>query len=286
MATRAANPYGPSALGGDSRRFWELTATLARSEFKLRYFGSALGYLWSLMRPLLFFGVLYLFFTVILNVGAGVPHYGVYLLTSIVLWSYFGEATGNAVACLVTREGLLRKIRFPRLVIPLSVSLTATFNLGMNFIAVFVFALASGVNPRVSWLELIPIGLAFVVFATGMAMLLSAAYVRARDVAPIWEVLVQAWFYCTPIMYVASRYRSASTVAKFGNSLIHIAMINPAAMLLTQMGHAFIGGRSFPSAPAVGGWGSAIAAGAIILATFGAGWWFFTREAPRVAENL
>jgi ABC-2 type transport system permease protein len=286
MTARAANPYGPSALGGDARRFWELTATLARSEFKLRYFGSALGYVWSLMRPLLFFGVLYLFFTEILDVGAGVPHYGVYLLTAIVLWNYFGEATGNSVACLVTREGLLRKIRFPRLVIPLSVSLTATFNLGMNFITVFIFAIASGVNPKWSWLELIPIALAFVVFATGIGMLLSAAYVRARDVAPIWEVLVQAWFYCTPIMYVASRYSDPKTVEKFGSGLVHIAMINPAAMLLTQMGHAFIGGPAFPSAPAVGGWPATIAAGAIIVVMFVLGWWFFTREAPRVAENL
>ena len=99
------------------------------------------------MRPLLFFGVLYLFFTEILDVGKGVPHYGVYLLTAIVLWNYFAEATGNAVACLVTREPLLRKIRFPRMVIPLSVSLTATFNLGMNMIVVFVFAVLSGVEP-------------------------------------------------------------------------------------------------------------------------------------------
>ncbi len=286
MSARVANVYGPSALGGDARRFWELTTTLARSEFKLRYFGSVLGYVWSLMRPLLFFGVLYLFFTEILDVGAGVPHYGVYLLTSIVLWNYFGEATGNAVACLVTREPLLRKIRFPRMVIPLSVSLTATFNLGMNFIAVFIFAIASGVYPHVSWLELFPITLALIAFATGIGMLLSAAYVRFRDVAPIWEVLVQAWFYCTPIMYVASRYTGPKAVSRFGTGLVHIAMINPAAMLLTQMGHAFIGGRSFPSAVVVGGWPSAIAAGAIIVATFVLGWWFFTREAPRVAENL
>lgn len=284
--TTTSHSHGPSALGGDARRFWELTTTLARSEFKLRYFGSALGYLWSLMRPLLFFGVLYLFFTEIVDVGRGVPHYGVYLLSSIVLWNYFGEATSNAVTSLVTRESLLRKIRFPRLVIPLSVSLTATFNLAMNFIAVFVFALANGVSPKLSWLEIIPIALAFVVFATGIGMLLSAAYVRARDVQPIWEVLVQAWFYATPIMYVASKYTGARALAEFGHGLIHVAMINPAAMLLTQMGHAFIGGRTFRSAPAFGGWPSTLAAGALILLVFALGGWFFTREAPRVAENL
>jgi ABC-2 type transport system permease protein len=286
MSAQSAEAYGPSALGGDLRRFWELTATLARSEFKLRYFGSVLGYVWSLMRPLLFFGVLYLFFTKILDVGAGVPHYGVYLLTSIVLWNYFSEATANAVVCLVSREPLLRKIRFPRMVIPLSVSLTASFNLAMNMIVVFIFALANGVTPKVSWLELIPIVLGFVVFATGIGMLLSAAYVRFRDVAPIWEVFVQAWFYCTPIMYLASRYTEPKVIDKFGHELAHIAMLNPAALLLTQMGHAFIGGAAFPSAVVVGGTPSAIIAGALIPVIFVVGWWFFTREAPRVAENL
>ena len=125
-----------------ARRFVELTTTLARTEFKLRYYGSALGYLWSLMRPLLFFGVLYVFFVKIIHIARG-PYYGAYLLTAVVLWTYLAEATANAVTCLVSREAMLRKIRFPRMVVPLSVSLTSTFNLGMNFIAVFVFAFAT-----------------------------------------------------------------------------------------------------------------------------------------------
>jgi ABC-2 type transport system permease protein len=281
-----ARDYQPSALGGSLRRFWELTATLAISEFKLRYFGSALGYLWSLMRPLLFFGVLYLFFTEIVHVGAGVPHYGVYLLTSIVLWNYFGEATTTSVASLVTREALLRKIHFPRMAIPLSVSLTALFNLVMNFIAVIAFAMINGVSPSPGWLELIPIVVGFVILATGFGMLLSAGFVRFRDVAPIWEVLVQAWFYCTPIMYIASEYEKRTAIAKFGHGLVKIAMINPPAALLTQMGHAVIGGKAFPSVVAVGGLPSALGALALILLSFVAGWVVFIREAPRVAENL
>jgi ABC-2 type transport system permease protein len=286
VSAPSGNAYGPSALGGDARRFLELTMTLARSDFKLRYFGSVLGYLWSLMRPLLFFGVLYLFFTEILDVGRGVPHYGVYLLTSIVLWNYFGEATGAAVSCLVARESLLRKIRFPRMVIPLSVSLTATFNLAMNLIAVFIFAVISGVYPKLGWLWLVPVVLAFIILATGIGMLLSAGYVRYRDVAPIWEVVVQAWFYSSPIMYVASRFSGPTAVAKFGHGLAHIAMINPVAMLLTQTGHGFIGGRAFPSAPAAGGAPSVVIASALIVIAFIVGWRFFLREAPRVAENL
>jgi ABC-2 type transport system permease protein len=281
MSTQAAVTHGPSALGGSARRFLELTLTLARTEFKLRYFGSVLGYLWSLMRPLLFFGVLYFVFSEIFQIGKGLPHYGVYLLTGLVLWTYFAEATSGCVACLVQREALLRKVRFPRMVIPLSVSLTSLFNLAMNFIAVLVFALANGVTPTVRWLELIPIILALVVLATGLGMLLSALYVRFRDVQPIWDVVVQAWFYLSPVMYPAAKYNILSP------HLERAAMINPPGALLTQMGHAFIGGPGFPSAQtAAGGIGPVLLGVAIIPAVFALGWWVFTREAPRVAENL
>jgi len=318
----ASRAHGPSAVGGSVRRFWELTLTLARTEFKLRYFGSALGYFWSLMRPLLFFGVIYVFFTQILHVGKGVPHYGVYLLTGIVLWTFFGEATNTAVASLVAREGLLRKIRFPRLAVPLSVCLTSSFNLAMNFIAVFVFALVNGVSPEWSWLWLIPIVLGFIVMATGVGMLLSALYVRFRDVQPIWEVLAQVLFYLSPIMYPTSDYHRFE----------HLAMLNPFGLMLTQMGHAFIhpgtvraeasapyfsarpgtiathvGGKTVlhqgliaikvpahyivevPMRSAyvdAGGLLHVVISIAIIPATFAIGYWFFSREAPRVAENL
>lgn len=273
----ASHPYGPSALDGGPRRFVELTTTLARTEFKLRYFGSFLGYLWSLIRPLLFFGVIYLFFTQIIHIGRAIPHYGVYLLTGIVLWSYFAEATGNCVNCLVARESLLRKVRFPRLAVPLSVSLTAVFNLVMNFIPVLIFAVASGLTPRLSWLELLPIAAGFIVLATGIGMLLATLYVRFRDVAPIWEVTSQVLFYCSPIMYVATSYRG----------LEHVALLNPIAFLLTQMSHAFIGGPHLPSAPHAAGpaWHSVISL-ALIPCVFALGYWWFSREAPRMAENL
>ena len=280
MSTHTASHRGPAALGGDLRRFAELTLTLARTDFKIRYFGSVLGYLWSLMRPLLFFGVIYFFFVKILRIAKG-PHYGVYLLTSLVLWGYFTEATGNSVTALVSREGLLRKIRFPRMVVPLSVSLTAAFNFGLNFVVVIVFALADGVVPTLRWLELIPIVLGWIVLATGFGMLLSALYVRFRDMQPIWEVVIQAWFYGSPVMYTAKAY------SKFSAGFAHIALISPPAMLMTQMGHAFINASSYPSAPtAAGGWPPVILAIAIILRVFVLGWWVFSREAPRVAENL
>ena len=299
VAPRTRHEHGPSALGGSTRRFIELTLTIARTDFKLRYFGSALGYLWQLMRPLLFFGVIYVFFTQILNVDKGVPHFGVYLLTGIVLWTFFGEATGNAVSSLVGREPLLRKVRFPRLAIPLAVTLTSVFNLAMNSIAVIIFALANGITPRLSWLWMFPIMLGFVTIALGVGMLLSAAYVRYRDVQPIWEVTLQILFYASPIMYVA---------VKYGN-LEHLALLNPFALMLTQMGHAFVHPQNFyanavgaicpHAAPgcvlqhpmrsayvAAGGLVHVLVSLAVIPIVFGLGFWFFSREAPHFAENL
>ncbi len=313
VSTESVPTYGPSALGGSAKRFIELTLTMARTEFKLRYFGSVLGYFWSLIRPLLFFGVIYVFFTQIVDVGKGVPHYGVYLLTGIVLWTYFGEATGTCVQALRSREGVLRKVRFPRMVIPLSVCLTSVFNLAMNSIAVVVFALANGVSPRLSWLEMLPIAGGFIVLATGLGMLLSALYVRYRDVQPIWEVLLQVLFYASPIMYVASAYH------RFEHAVL---TLNPIALLLTQMGYAFVhpdpiptvitpasfiptsqmahGLRLYAAIPPVirlqqhmrsalvasGGLWHVLVSLSLIPLTFLVGWWVFTHEAPRVAENI
>src|SRR5438309_6230924 len=169
--------HGPSALSGDFRRFWSLTFTLARTEFKLRFFGSVLGYVWTLVRPLLLFGVLWVFFTKVAHVNnattPGEHFYGVQLLGSIVLFTFFAEATGGAVRSVVDRENLVRKIQFPRLVIPLSVVLLAMFNLALNLVVVLGFTLAEGVEPMWSWLEVPVIVAVLAVFATGIAMLLS-----------------------------------------------------------------------------------------------------------------
>src|SRR5436190_8481386 len=167
---------GPRALTDDWSRFWHLTYHIARNEFKLRFFGSALGYLWQLMRPLLLFTVLYVFFTQIAHVnseaGPGNEFYGAQLLGSIVLFTFFAEATGGAVRSVVDRENLVRKIQFPRMVIPLSVVMLALFNLALNLVVVLGFALLEGVRPMLSWLELPLIVGMLAVFATGLAMLL------------------------------------------------------------------------------------------------------------------
>ncbi|MGB2711560.1 MAG: ABC transporter permease [Conexibacter sp.] len=276
-ATATTRRYGPSAFGDDLRRFVNLTLTLATTDFKLRYFGSVLGYFWSLARPLMFFGVLYVVFTQVFSFGEGVANYPVYLLSSIVLWGFFTETTNGCVQCLLAREGLLRKMRFPRLVIPLSVALTALFNLGMNFIAVLAFALISGVEVRWSWLELLPLVTLLAALAVGIGMLLSALYVRFRDIQPIWEVVAQILFYGSPILYVSSQYKGLEQAA---------VTFNPIATLLTQVRRAFVDPTAPGAATAAGGTARLLIPLAIIAAMFALGLWFFNREAPRIAEHL
>jgi ABC-2 type transport system permease protein len=117
---------GPSALGGGRRRFFDLLWLISLNEFRKTFFGTALGYFWSLARPLMLFGVLYVVFTKIIRFG-NVPHYTVLLLFNIVLFSYFQEATGGGVGSVLAQEGIVRKTQFPRLVIPLSPAVIALF---------------------------------------------------------------------------------------------------------------------------------------------------------------
>jgi ABC-2 type transport system permease protein len=280
---------GPGALTDDWPRFWHLTFNIARNNWKLRFYGSALGYLWQLVRPLLLFGVLYVFFTQIARVGqgplaapGGPQHfYGAQLLGSIVLFTFFAEATGGAVRCVVEQEQLVRKIQFPRMVIPLSVVMLSLFNVSLNMIVVIVFALLSGVRPMLSWVEIPLIVALLALLATGVAMLLSSLFVYARDVEPIWEVVSQVLFYASPVIIPLSTVQH-----KLGTTLTHLYMISPIATLLQQFRHAAINHASPAASVALGGRLHLLEPLAIIVVIFVLGFVVFNRIAPTVAENL
>jgi ABC-type polysaccharide/polyol phosphate transport system ATPase subunit/ABC-type polysaccharide/polyol phosphate export permease len=279
--TRRRPPRGrgarPPMFGRDVRRVAAVARALAVAEFRVRYFDSLLSYLWVMAGPLFFFAILYVVFT---NVGAfdhGVPHYPLYLLTSLVLWTFFATGTTTAVNCLVRQEGLLRKLPLPHVTIPLAVMLGAAFDLAANLIVVFVFVLAAGIDPSVTWLELPVIVALLALLVTGTALGLSASYVRHRDVDQIWVLLRQALFYGSAIFYV---------VASLPTDLQRPVMANPLTAAFTQVRHALID----PSAPSA----AALSGGAvrlliplgIVVLTFVAGVWIFRRESPLVAENL
>jgi ABC-2 type transport system permease protein len=277
--------HGPSALSGDLRRFWSLTFTLARTEFKLRFFGSVLGYLWTLVRPLLLFGVLWVFFTQVGHVNdstaPGARYYGVQLLGSIVLFTFFAEATTGAVRSMVDRENLLRKIHFPRLVIPASIVLLALFNLGLNLVVVMIFALGSGVEPMLSWFELPLIIGGLVLLSAGVAMLLSALFVYFRDVSPIWEVLSQILFYASPVIISIDTVRE-----KLSTTLLHLYMLNPLAVIFQQFRHAIVTHSTLSAGQALGSWTALLEPLAIVVGIFAIGFAVFDRSAAKIAENL
>jgi ABC-2 type transport system permease protein len=284
-APKSHRVHGPSALSGDLRRFWSLTFTLARTEFKLRFFGSALGYLWTLVRPLLLFGVLWVFFTQVGHVNdskaPGARYYGVQLLGSIVLFTFFAEATTGAVRSMVDRENLLRKIHFPRLVIPASIVLLALFNLGLNLLVVMIFAVASGVDPMLSWFELPLIIGGLVLLAAGVAMLLSALFVYFRDIQPIWEVLSQILFYASPVIISIDTVRE-----KLSTTLLHLYMLNPLAVIFQQFRHAIVTHSTLSAGQALGSWTALLEPIAIVLGIFVIGFAVFDRSAAKIAENL
>lgn len=271
---------GPSALGGGARRFFDLLWLVSVTEFKRTYFGTVLGYLWSLLRPLMLFGVLLFVFTKVFKIGsAEVEHYPVMLLLGIVLFTFFQESNTNAVTSVVTQEGIVRKTQFPRLVIPLATVLTAAFNLLLNLIVVFVFLLAFGVDPTWTWL-LFPfaLGALFVLTAT-LCMALSVLYVRFRDVAIIWLVFAQILFYVTPILYPVTAFQNATYE--------HLLMLNPIAVIFEQVRVWVLAEPGAPTAAeAAGGAAHLLPAIAIYVGICIFGVWIFKREAPRIAEDL
>jgi ABC-2 type transport system permease protein len=269
---------GPSALTGDARRFFNLTWTLSVLDFRMKFFGSVLGYLWQLMKPILLFGVMLFVFTKAVRLGTSVYQYPVVLLSGIVMFTFFAESTGSAVSSVVDREGIVRKIHFPRLVIPLSVVLTAYFNFVLNFAAVVIFMLARGVEVRWSWLEIIPLILFLGAFATGLAMILSSLYVRFRDVRPIWEVALQAIFYGSAIFYPIENIPSVR--------LQHLIMCNPLAAVVQQVRHAVIDPNAPTAGQAIGGDIYLLIPIGIVVVLVVGGFWWFNREAPRIAEEL
>jgi len=273
---------GPTAVSGSPRRFVNLTWLLATTDFKLSYFGSVLGYLWTLMQPLMFFGVLYFVFAFLLHFN-NVKNFPVLLLMNIVLFGFFQQATGAAIPSVVVREGVVRKMQFPRLVIPLAAVTTSAINLFFNLIVVMIFMVSYGVQPRLTWLLLPFLVLALFVFTTGVSMLLSALYVRYRDIAPIWGAISQALYFASPVFILIDQ------ILKDHHSLGRYYLFNPIATILQQARHWMIGGKppGGLGVPAImGGYVWLLVPGAIIVGVFLLGYWVFGRAAPRVAEEL
>jgi ABC-2 type transport system permease protein len=209
-----------------SHRNRTLLRELVVTDFKLRYQGSALGYLWSLARPLFLFAILLLVFGFVLKIGSNIQHYPMYLLLGIVLWNFFLEATNNGLMSIVGRGDLIRKINFPKYIIVVSGTISALINLGISMVVVVIFMIITGVEIRPLALLLPFIIIELYVFALAMAFFLAAFYVKYRDIGYIWELLMQAAFYATPILYPLSFVISKSPI------LAKLMLLNPMAQIV------------------------------------------------------
>ena len=259
-----------------------LLEELTKTDFKLRYQGSVLGYLWALLRPLMMFAILYVVFAKLLKFGGDIPHYPVYLLTGTVIWSFFTECTGQGIQAVVARGELLRKIAFPKYIVVVSATLTAVINLLINLVVVVIFALLDGVTPSWTWL-LVPIVLfELYLLSLGISFLLGAINVKYRDITSIWDVCIQALFYAVPIIYPLSMVASTSVTAA------KIILLNPIAQVVQDVRYFLITDQTVTSWNYLGdeNWFLKLLPILITVIILIWGSWFFRKKSHRFAEEI
>jgi ABC-2 type transport system permease protein len=257
-----------------------LLKELVRTDFKVRYQGSVLGYLWSLLRPLFLFVIMYFVFVEFLRIGQGIPHWPVGLLFGIVMWNFFSEITNQGLKSIVTRSGVIRKINFPKYIIIFSVSISAAINLFFNMVIVLVFIAINHV-PLTWTMLLAPVFIFEIfIFALGCAFLLSTLYVKIRDMNFIWDIIMQGLFYASAIMFPMSK------VADKDPHIAKLLTLNPIAQSISDARHMLIPSSMTSSRVYLGDGLLIIIPLGIVLATFALGAWYFRKRSPYFAEDI
>jgi ABC-2 type transport system permease protein len=269
--------HGPSALGDDPERFRELLWIMAVSDFRQTYADTALGFLWSIVKPLVFFGLIFIVLRQVFNFGANIENFGLILVLGLVLFTYFQESTTRALRSVPARETIVRKMAFPRLVIPLSACLASAFTLLLNLISVLPLFVIEGVYPRPSWLLLLPLLVLLVAFSTGVGLILAVLYIRFEDVGQGWTLISRILFYATPVLYPLS---------ELGDPFRQIASLNPLAALIEQA-RVWVIDPDMPGPSEIAGPVIGVVIPLILVTVVPiVGLWLFNRDAPRMAESL
>jgi ABC-2 type transport system permease protein len=257
---------------------WILLKELVKTDFKLRYQGSILGYLWAVLRPLLMFAILYIVFVKFLRFGDTIPHYAVYLLIGIVLWNFFSESTSQGIQSIVSRGDLLRKINFPKLIVVISATATALINMLINLAVVVIFALFDGVSftPLVLLLPLVILEL--YVFSLSISLFLGAINVKYRDISSIWDVIMQAMFYAVPIIYPLSMVVDISAAAA------KIILLNPIAQAIQDARYLLVTQDTIITWTFINQWHIKILSPLIVIVFFVIALKFFNSRSKKFAE--
>ena len=259
-----------------------LLKAMVSTDFKLRYQQSVLGYVWSVLKPLMLFAIMYLVFVRFLRFGGDIPHFAVAMLLGIIMWNFFNETTTGGMMSIVGHGDLLRKIHFQKHIVVIASSVSALINFGFNFIVVIVFCLVNGVLPTPSWLLMVPLMIELYLLALGVAFFLSAVYVNLRDLNPIWEVVMQAGFYATPIIYPITMI--SSRAGDLGPLIAKLdLLLNPVAQIVQDARHVMISTAN----TTVWEWVSlpyALWPILFSLLVFVGGLWYFTAKSKYFAE--
>lgn len=257
-----------------------LLKELVRTDFKVRYQGSVLGYLWSLLRPLFMFVILYFIFVYFLKIGKGIPHWPVALLLGIVMWNFFTEITNQGLKSIVGKGGVIRKINFPKYIIIMAASISALINLAINLVIIAIFM---GINhaPLTWHLLLVPVFIAEVfIFAVGCAFILSTMYVKIRDINFVWDIILQGAFYASAVLFPISRVADQSALAA------KVLLVNPVAQAIQDARYSLLPATMPTANSYLGDAGLVIAPFALVVVVLVFGAWYFRKKSPYFAENI
>lgn len=273
------------AVNATRSRRWQhnlrILRVIAATDFKLKYSGSALGYVWSVIKPLALFTMLYLVFAKLFRLGEISDYYPLALLIGIVLYTFFVDATNLAMSSIVARESLVRKLSFPRLVIPTSLTLAAAITFGVNLIVVGLFVAWNQIPPRLNWLLLVPLLLEFYIFILGVSLVLATLFVRFRDIGQIWELATALILYATPIIYPVGFLPEWARTIAFLNPITQILQDVRAIVLYQDLAP-----NRITATEAFGSSAGRLAPIGITLAVLLIGLALFKREEPWFAERV
>jgi ABC-2 type transport system permease protein len=268
-------PAYHSARAPLRERLWyqvRILRVLSRTDFKLKYAGSILGYVWSVMKPLMYFAVLWVVFRSLFQ--SKIHNFPVYLIVGLVLWTFVADAVSGTFPSIVQRGSILRRIAFPPIVIPVAATVTALMTFCINLFVVAIFVAASRIEPNVKWLLLLPLFVELYLFVLGVALIFATLYVRFRDMGQIWEVASSILFFSAPIMY------PVTIIPVWAR---HIIVFNPFVQILQDVRRVILG----PDARAVrliGLHGNHLIPLAVTVLLLLAAFWLYRRESPRFAE--
>lgn len=273
------------SIGGTNLQIFEkknrvLLRELVKTDFKLRYQGSIMGYVWSVLKPLMLFAVMYVVFVRFLKFGADVPHFSVALLLGTVLWGFFNETTNLSMSSIVMRGDLIRKLNFPKQIIVISISLNAMINLLISLVIVILFGLINGVSISIYAFLAPVLLLELYMFSLGISFLLATIYVRFRDIGPIWEVVLQILMYMTPMIY------PVSLVINYSERIAKILLLNPLAQIMQDMRYLLVSDKNITVWMLINNHLISLVPYIISVLTLLIGYYVFSKNSNKFAEMI